>query len=109
MQRSFTDVLSELLTIIRYTKNKEQFIKELEELNQNEALVNMLENLPEDLQKQVKAMQNFQEAIKKHIVIEDYNTELAKVSHQALRKFIEAVSPVLKFEQKQKIAQILQQ
>ena len=109
MQRSFNEVLSELLVIIKYPQhNKEKFIKEFEELNHGEAVANLLDKLPTHIQEQLKGNRNLMEEIKNHITAEEYKKEVTRVAQGALLKFVEVVSPVITLEQKQKIVNILQ-
>ncbi len=109
MQKKFNDVLFDLLTIIKYPNNKERFIKEFEELNHLEAISNLMDKFPVDIQEHIKASEGRIEEIKKYIQQEEYVSEVAKVSKEALIKFIEVVSPLLNLEQKQRVVNLLKQ
>jgi len=108
MSKNFHDVLLEILAIIHYPRNKAKFVVEFEEMNHLETVVNLLEKLPLEMQERIKAGERNEEMVKKYIPDEIYISELTNVSSKALVKLIEAVSPLLKLEQKQKVVQLLQ-
>lgn len=99
----------EFLDIIKYPNNKAKFIKEFEETNQLEALANTLDKLPEDVQKKIKESKDNLEEIKKYLHHEAYLNEIIKVSHAAFINFVESISPLLNFDQKQKVVNLLKQ
>src|SRR5262245_53468310 len=107
MPRTFNDVLLDLLTIVKYPSNKQKFIKEFEELNHGEAVANMLEKLPGEIQDKIKASENKVEEIKKHLPVDEYRTEVEKVSAQALVNFINVISPLLTLRQKEKVTALM--
>ncbi|HZE87241.1 MAG TPA: hypothetical protein VE090_03465 [Methylomirabilota bacterium] len=109
MQRSFKDVLLEILDIIKYPNDKEKFVAEFEVMNHTEAILNLLDQLPTDVQAKIKASNLNKEEVNKHISQELYLSEITKVSKNALVKFLEAVSPILNLDQKQKITQLVKQ
>lgn len=108
-QRAFNDVLLELLYIIKYPNNKGKFVKEFEELNHTEAVVNLLDRLPGSIKVKVKMRGKTQEEIKQYIDPEKYKAEVTKVSAQALVKFVNTVSPLLTLDQKERITALLRQ
>lgn len=111
MQRNLKDIFLEILNIINYSKDKDKFFKEFEELNHTEAMLNILERLPLETQERIKAIKDQQEvieAIQKHVTREEYVPELIKVSNQALGQFLKDIEHTLSVDQKQKIAKLLQ-
>jgi hypothetical protein len=108
MQRTINDVLLDLLHIIKYPNNKQKFVKEFEELNHGEALVNMFERLPGPIKVKIKVGGAKPELIKKYIDPQKYAAEVTHVSSQALVNFINVVSPLLTLDQKQEITKLLQ-
>lgn len=109
MQRTFSDVLLELLTIIKYPNNKQKFVKEFEELNHGEALANLLDRLPGMIKAKIKTNGGKPEEIKKYIDPDKYIAEVTKVSAQALVNFVNVISPLLTLHQKEKITALLRQ
>lgn len=101
MQHNSQDTLFELLKIINYPNNRQKFINEFEELNRLEALANILDRLPEDLQQQLQVNHDAYNAFEKYISKEAYVEELIKVSQTALENFVEAMSPHLSLSQKE--------
>lgn len=109
MQRSFRDVLFDFLIIVRYPNNKQKFIAEFEQLNHMETVANLLDRLTPEVQNKVKENEGNIEEVKKYLPTEEYLSELTKVSSQALLNLVKVVSPLLKLDQKQKVANLLQQ
>jgi len=107
MQRNYNDVLLELLTIIRYPNDKQTYISEFEKSNFDEALANILERLPTEAQQAIMAKDGALDEIEKYIDKDAYNAEVVKVSHAALIRFVEVISPLLHLEQKEKVVQLL--
>ncbi len=107
MQQNYKDTLLELLTTINYPNNKEKFIAEFEDLNRVEVIANILEKLPKDIQEKIQAGDNDYENIKKYIHQDEYLAEITKVSAEALKKFIEVISPLLTLQQKQQVDKIV--
>jgi hypothetical protein len=108
MQKNFRDVLLEILIIVKYPNNKEKFIKEFEELNHMETVANLLDKLSFEVQEKIKANEHNIEEVKKYLPTEEYISELTKVSNQALLNLVSVVTPLLKIDQKQKIAKLVQ-
>lgn len=111
MQKRVDQIVLEILTAIDYPHNKEKYVKEFLELNHTEAMLNMLERLPNEIQDKIKAIKvetEVAEEIKKHIKQEDYIEELTKVSMDALQRFIQSLSPTLNPSQKENILKIIQ-
>jgi len=106
MQQSYKDILLQILDIINYSHDKENFIDEFERLNREETIVNLLDKLPEDIQMKIKDANDSNE-LKKYINLEDYIAELTKVYAESLGKFIDNIAPSLNEEQKDKISDII--
>ena len=108
MQPAHNKLLVEILEIIRYTKNKEKFILEFEAMNHLEAITNLLEKFPSNIREKIKliAFKNKPELIKDYISSESYREEVTKVAEKELKAFIEVMTPILSFDQRQKIHQL---
>ena len=106
MQHSFGNILLNILEIIRYTNDKEKFILEFENLNQEEAILNILERLPDEIQEKIRANDNIDE-IKQYINQEEFIVELRKVSGEALGNFIEDIAPTLTLDQSERILKLI--
>lgn len=106
MQRSATDILLELLIIIKYPNNKQRFIAKFEEVNKKETIANMLERLPEETQKYLENVSDPTE-VNQYIPEEAYQQEFIKVSTEAMKKLIQAISPILTLDQKEKIVKLI--
>src|SRR5258708_1142505 len=103
MQTSYREILFEILTSIKYFNNKEKVVAEFEELNHMEAFGNTIEQLPYEVQEQIRLCNNDHFAIKKIIPGDLYSKELVKVSLESLHKFINELTPFITNEQKKKI------
>ncbi|MGH7202826.1 MAG: hypothetical protein ACREHC_00080 [Candidatus Levyibacteriota bacterium] len=104
MQKNYKEILVQILTIINYPNNKEKFFFDFENLNKQEALVNILDRLPSETQEKVK---NDPEEMKGVIAQEEYDQELLKVSEDALAKFIEDIYSTLSTKQIDQIEKLL--
>src|SRR5579862_3274305 len=100
MQKNFSELLLEVLTIIDYPNDKNTCIKEFEELNNAEAMFNIFEKLPSDIQKKIKAAQYNEAEVVKYIDQNEYRSELIQVSENALVKLLNDISATLTKEQK---------
>lgn len=108
MQPSYRDLLSEILTIIRYSDTKrEQFIREFEYMNQLEAVENSIKKFPQLIQETIRLYGSTPEKIISHIDPEAYYYELLEVSAGSLTAFLKHIDPVINHEQKEKIAQTM--
>lgn len=108
MQDVIKNFVLEILHIIKYSDNKEQFVREFEAYNHLEAIANLVERLPEEMKQKVNVVQDDTLVIKQYISPKDYLKELERVSEKELKKFIETISPGLNLDQKQKITKLLQ-
>ncbi|SRR5258708_39843718 len=106
MTQSFNDLFFNILSIINYHK-KEDFVKEFEEMNYVEAMMNCIERLPKHIQTEVIARIAAPEEFKKYIPQEIYQQEVTKVSAEALMDFLSYTKSVLSQEQKEKIVTLL--
>jgi len=109
MQPTSKELLLEILGIIRYTKNKDRFIQEFEAMNHLEAITNLLEKFPQDIREKIKlfAFKKNIEGIKDYISSDTYGEELRKVSEKELKSIIEVMTPILSFDQRQKIHRLM--
>lgn len=106
MALTLNELLLKVLKIIKYPNNKEAFVKEFEQLNYMEALSNCLDKLPKDVRDKIKTYKSKEEVLRQ--IPEDvYLSEIMKVSKEAFGKFLEAVSPLLTFDQKEKIIKLV--
>lgn len=109
MERTFTDILMDLLVIIKYPKHdRQRFVKEFEELNHVEAALNIADRLPGPSKIKIKMSKGNPEVLHKYIDGEKYTVEMTKVSAKALVSFISVVSPLLTLDQKEKIIALMQ-
>lgn len=106
MEKTYKDALSDLLEIINYQGDREKFVDEFLNLNQKEALVNLIEKLPEETKMELENSSD-PLLLEKYISKEEIAEEYTKVSAKALAKFIEAVSSTLNDTQKDKISNLL--
>lgn len=105
MGSTYNNLLLEVLSIIGYS-NKYQFVAKFEEQNHTEAMNNCMENLSQDIQDELIAMQANPEVIKECIPTEMYSKEILEVSTKAFAEFLEHMTPVLTSEQQEKIAHL---
>ena len=108
MQKNFNELLLEILSIIDYPNDKNKCVKEFEELNHAEAMTNMLERLPNDVQEKIKAVQYDEKEVIKYIDQKEYLSELIKVSEDAFINLLNDISATLTEEQKNKIQLLLE-
>ena len=106
MNKSYRDILSEILQIVNY-QNKEKFVAEFEGLNHLDAMANIMPSLSSDVREYIKINASDPEKIKKYIPQDLYIKELTKVSADALKNFIIDISSALTIKQKQEIAALL--
>ncbi len=107
MKPTYTDILLEILTIIKYQNNKEKFVKEFEALNRLDAMACIIDTLPGYVQEKIKSSNNDVEEMKKLIPTNEYIVTYEKVSVEALRKFLEDISSVLTLQQKEQITKLV--
>ena len=91
MEQSSKDILLKILEIIEYQNDKEKFVTEFELLNQTEALGNLLNKLPSDVQEKISTNGDIAEA-EKNIGHDEYMTDLVVVANANLSNFINSVS-----------------
>ena len=111
MQLTREELLLEILNIIKYSKDKEKFVREFEAQHYLEALVSMLERLPDQVRETLrKKMEggDYKEILK-YYTPDEYKNEVNKVADAAIKNFAEVVSPVLTLDQKQKVTKLLHQ
>jgi hypothetical protein len=106
MQKTYRDILSEILQIIHY-RDKEKFITEFENLNYLDTMANILPMLSGEVREFIKINHADPEKIKQYIPQELYLQELIKVSADALNRFIEDIRPTLNGAQKESLANLL--
>lgn len=109
MKKNFPDVLLEILNIIQYPNDKEKYVIEFEELNRTEALANLLEDLPLEIQEKIKETNEYEKGIeiKKYLQDEVYFAEVTAVSEEALARLIESLLPNLTSEQQENIRTVV--
>ena len=108
MQKNFNELLLEILTIIDYPNDKNKYLKDFEEMNHAEAMTNILERLPSDIQEKIKAVHYDKNEVIKYIDQNEYLSEIIKVSEDALIKLLDDISTTLTEEQKNKIQLLLE-
>lgn len=108
MQKNFSELLLEILTIIDYPKDKNECVKEFEELNHAEAMTNMIERLPSNIQEKIKDTKYNEKEVAKYIDSKEYLSEVIKVSEEALLKLLNDVAATLTEEQKKRIQKLLE-
>jgi len=106
MQLTYSDVLSEILTIIDYPQ-KEKAIHEFERLNHLDALMNIFPRLSLEVQNFIEHKQNDPEIIMQYIHQDLYTQELTKVSEEGLLTLVDDISPSLNEAQREKILQLI--
>lgn len=109
MQQKHKALLFQILATIKYSKDKGKFIKEFEITNHFEALGNILEKLPEQVREILrgKLTKGKGEEIKNYISFEEYSHELNRTADEAIIKLVDAISPILTLDQKEKIAKLV--
>ena len=105
MKRSYNDLFLEILSILNY-HDKENFVKQFEQMNHLEAMTNCIERLPEDMRKEIIANENDPQIIQKYISKDEYTQEITTVSTKALSDFLQHMTPAFTDDQKEKIAHI---
>ena len=107
MQTAPKELLIEILKIINYRNNREAFILEFEAMSYMEAMVDVVDQLPDDLAEKVKKGKFDAAWVKENISKEMYVDQVDKVFGKKIDGLIEAVSPVLNLAQKQKITELM--
>lgn len=105
-QKTYTDLLYKILSIIGYQNSKEKFVTDFDIVNRLDAAANIIDTYPQDIQNKIKACKNETE-LKQYLPEEDYKNEYIKVTRKTLDEFISAVAGVLTINQKQKIADLI--
>lgn len=106
MQKSYKDVLLQILKIINYP-DIEKFVSEFEMLNYLDAMANILPHLSSEVREYIKINHANPEKIKRVIPQELYLQELIKVSAEALNQLIKDITPTLNLQQKESIEKLL--
>ncbi len=106
MQQTDKDLLLKILDIIDYSNDKAVFVDKFSELNRQEALLNLLERLPKDVQEKMSSSEDIAE-VRKVISSESYALELATVSAEALGSLINNVTPTLSDDQRNQITALI--
>jgi phosphate starvation-inducible protein PhoH len=96
-----------MLLIINYLGNKEKVVSQFEHMNYLEAICNLLERLPQDIQEKIKESKNIEVEIKQYVQPEQYVAELEQVSTNALKELINSIIDIVTPQQKQKIENLL--
>lgn len=107
MQLTIKEVLTEILTIADYPKDKEKFIKEFEALNLLEAILIVYKTLPSEQQEFIKAHGNDPYAIQNSIPEEAYRDALITVTRKAIQDLILSVTPMLNLHQKEELNNLI--
>ncbi len=107
MERKIIDIVADILEIIEYPDDREQFLKEFQQTNHEEAIFNILEQFPEDIKEKIKNAED-PNLIKDYITEEAYLSEMTKVSEEALKNFLETINSSLSDEQREKIEKLFQ-
>lgn len=105
-QASYKDLLAAILDVLHYT-NKEAYIERFDRMNHIEAMSNIYETLPEDLQEKFVHGADDPEIIMKLVDRETYLEEVTTVTANALSSFINHVQPTMNNSQKEQIAKLL--
>ena len=107
MEKTFNDILLEILTIINYQNDKKHFVQEFQAQSYAETIANLIEKLSAETQTHIKNASDQAEEIKKNIDAEKFQEEFEKVSSQAMIDFLQAIDKTLTPEQQTKIEELL--
>ena len=112
---SFNNFMLQLLSIIEYQDNKEQFVEEFVTLIYKQALVELLSSLPADNQDAVRKLVNQQkelnravDALEKSEWAQTYNLALALASKKILEEYIQTINSSLTPNQKEMVELLFQ-
>jgi hypothetical protein len=105
MESAYKELLLKILSILEY-RDKEEYVKNFEKMNQLEAMTKCIERLPKYMQDEIIAKKDSPEEIKKYVSQDAYIKELAAVSSRALTVFIQDMAPIFTNEEKEKVAQL---
>src|SRR5579862_3334120 len=101
----YNDLFLKILEILNY-KDRENFVKELEQENHLEAVTNCVQILPLYEQQEIIAHPEDPAIVHKYISKDLYMEEMSKVSAKILREFLQHMTPVLTDTQKEQIAAV---
>lgn len=103
------DILEELLFIVGYQGNAEQFLEEFTYMNNEEAGLDLYDTLPKAQQNELKAIfqkkdsSKLEKFCKKYFSPEAFQQVLQKVEEKAFQEYIKITLPYLSGEQIRKI------
>jgi len=106
MQKSYRDMLLQILQIINYP-DVEKFVSEFENLNYLDAMANILPVLSSEVREYIRINQADPKKIMSYIPQDLYQKELIQVSADALTKLIKDITPTLSGQQKESLTKLL--
>jgi hypothetical protein len=114
MDKDPKETLLKVLEIIEYPESKDQFVNEFIVVCKQQAIINLISNLPEDEQERLKeqSAQTDSAALLKsfHELFTDieYEEALTNSTAQTFKQFLETIIPYLNKEQKDDLKNLLQ-
>lgn len=113
--KSYKDIIIEMLTVINYSGDKNQYAAEAEQAVFAEALVNMKDKLPDDMKQQVEASKtDFREftdedraKAQQYLNGLDYVKDVERLYKKDIKDFFEELKPTLDADQKQQLEAII--
>ena len=112
MMQDANKLLREVLDIIEFEDNKDQFIEEFFKLAQQQAILGSINSLPQPQQDTVKDKlkeaqpDRVMEIILEYISQEDLAKAVTSSTESIFREYLEAVVPTLSQDQKNKIGDL---
>jgi hypothetical protein len=115
MNKPYQDILTEILTVINYTKDKKVYAEEAEKSVFTDAFINLSEKLPDDIKQQIEAAKtDFKpfteqdiEKVRQHITPEDLTREVERLEKEDIKDFVQELTPKVNAEQKTKLDAIV--
>lgn len=102
-------ILYKILAIIEYDKDKDKFVEEFETLIKVDALLNVVDTLPDNIKRKTEFNKEDYENLKRQVPQEEFSREVEKITEKELKKYIAFISPDLTEEQREQIEQLLRQ
>lgn len=108
------DVLLQVLNIIGYSDNKEEFISKFLQLCEQQALINMINSLPEDRRSSLESAlskqnspENITAILDKYLSKKDLAQAVQKATEDTFKSYLQSVIPTLSNSQRKDLDSLL--
>lgn len=105
-----------ILDIIEYQHDKDNYVSQFIELCQEQALVNVIDKLPEDKKQEFKDKlvytrdeQKVRDVVTQYMISDEYNKTVSDATKTMLLEFLQTIIPTLRIDQKEKLQGYIEQ